>query len=108
MDASKVMDTSEPGTLTHYLRNNFGGAVVIPEGGLSIMNTQVGGNHYTKMAIQPIAYIFANDIGFAEGNIIKYVSRYRNKNGLEDLKKARHMLNLLIERWETDTNERTE
>ena len=74
---------------------------------LPILNTQVGGDHYTKMAIQPIEYIFANDIGFAEGNIIKYVSRYRNKNGLEDLKKARHMLNLLIERWESDTNERT-
>lgn len=70
------------------------------------MNTQVGGSHYTDMAIQPIEYIFANDIPFAEGNIIKYVSRYRAKNGLEDLKKARHMLNLLIERWEpTDQNE---
>ena len=73
---------------------------------LPIMNTQVGGDHYTKMAIQPIEYVFANDIGFAEGNIIKYVSRYRNKNGLEDLKKARHMLNLLIERWETIDQDR--
>jgi S1-C subfamily serine protease len=45
---------------------------------LPIMNTQVGGDHYTKMAIQPIEYIFANDLGFAEGNIIKYVSRYRS------------------------------
>lgn len=67
-----------------------------------IMNTQVGGSHYTDMPIQPIEYIFANDIPFAEGNIIKYVSRYRNKNGLEDLKKARHMLNLLIEHWELE------
>jgi hypothetical protein len=67
---------------------------------LPILNTQVGGSHYTDMVIQPIEYIFANDIPFAEGNIIKYVSRYRSKNGLEDLKKARHMLNLLIERWE--------
>lgn len=70
------------------------------ENTLPILNTQVGGDHYTKMAIQPIEYVFANDIGFAEGNIIKYISRYRSKNGVEDLKKARHMLNLLIERWE--------
>jgi hypothetical protein len=75
-----------------------------PEDALPIMNTQVGGSHYTDMVIQPIEYIFANDIPFAEGNIIKYVSRYRSKNGVEDLKKARHMLNLLIERWETDDN----
>lgn len=69
-----------------------------------VMNTQVGGDHYTKMAIQPIEYVFANDLGFAEGNIIKYVSRYRSKNGVEDLKKASHMLNLLIERWEATNN----
>ena len=58
---------------------------------------QVGGDHYTKMKIQPYTYITENNLGFAEGSIIKYVSRYRSKNGLEDLKKARHFIDLLIE-----------
>ncbi len=58
--------------------------------------TQVGGDHYKKLKIQPIAYIFANQIGFAEGAVIKYVTRWRDKNGIQDLEKARHMLDLLI------------
>jgi hypothetical protein len=58
---------------------------------------QIGGDHYARMAIQPFEYIHANGLGFAEGCVVKYVSRWRNKNGLEDLKKARHFLDLLIE-----------
>jgi len=61
---------------------------------------QVGGDHYTKLKIQPITYIRANRIGFVEGNIIKYVTRYKDKNGIEDLKKARHFLDMLIEELE--------
>jgi hypothetical protein len=57
---------------------------------------QVGGAHYQK-AIQPWDYIIANDIGYMEGNIIKYVSRWRDKNGVEDLRKAQHYLQKLIE-----------
>jgi hypothetical protein len=59
--------------------------------------TQVGGSHYTSMKIQPFEYITANNLGFVEGSVIKYVSRWRNKNGVEDLKKARHFLDMLIE-----------
>lgn len=59
--------------------------------------TQIGGDHYSKMAIQPIDYILGNGLGYCEGNIIKYVSRWKNKNGVEDLKKARHYIDLLIE-----------
>lgn len=58
---------------------------------------QEGGGHYKAMAIQPFEYIHANGIGFAEGCVIKYVSRWRAKGGVEDLKKARHFLDLLIE-----------
>ena len=57
---------------------------------------QIGGSHYSNMPIEPIAYILANNIGFSEGNIIKYVSRWKVKNGIEDLKKARHYLDILI------------
>lgn len=63
-------------------------------------STQVGGSHYASMKIQPFAYIHANGIGFAEGCVIKYVSRWKAKGGIEDLKKARHFLDLLIEQEE--------
>jgi len=58
---------------------------------------QIGGNHYKDMKIQPFEYIHANGIPFAEGCVIKYVSRWRSKGGIEDLRKARHFLDLLIE-----------
>ena len=61
------------------------------------LDVQVGGNHYKSMTIQPVEYILGNGIGFAEGNVIKYVSRWRAKGGIEDLRKARHFLDLLIE-----------
>lgn len=63
-------------------------------------STQVGGDHYSKMKIQPIDFITANGIGYIEGNIIKYVCRYKSKNGVEDLKKAQHYLQMLIEQEE--------
>ena len=58
--------------------------------------TQVGGNHYKNMAIQPIEYIMQNNLGYCEANIVKYVSRWKDKNGVEDLKKARHYIDILI------------
>jgi hypothetical protein len=64
---------------------------------MSSLNIQVGGNHYKEMPIQPIEYIMKNNIGFMEGNAIKYISRWRSKGGIEDLKKARHYLDMLIE-----------
>jgi hypothetical protein len=61
------------------------------------LDRQEGGNHYKDMAIQPVEFIHKNGIGYFEGNVIKYVSRWRAKNGIEDLKKARHYIDLLIE-----------
>lgn len=58
---------------------------------------QVGGSHYKDQAIQPWDYIASNGLGYLEGNIVKYVSRWQSKGGLEDLKKARHYLEKLIE-----------
>ena len=54
------------------------------------------------MSIQPVEYILANKIPFIEGAVIKYVSRWQAKNGVQDLKKARHFLDILIERTERD------
>lgn len=59
--------------------------------------TQVGGSHYKDLKIQPIEFIHANNIPFCEANAIKYLCRWRNKNGLQDLEKARHYIDLLIE-----------
>lgn len=60
------------------------------------LDTQVGGGHYKDMKIQPVEYTLANNLGFCEGNVIKYISRYKAKNGVEDLEKAKHYIDLLI------------
>lgn len=61
------------------------------------LEAQVAGNHYKNLKIQPVEYIHANNIGFMEGNVIKYVTRWKAKNGIEDLKKAKHHLEMLIQ-----------
>ena len=60
-------------------------------------DNQVSGTHYKHKDIQPWDYIAANKLGYFEGNVVKYVSRWKSKGGLEDLKKARHYLDKLIE-----------
>lgn len=61
------------------------------------LDGQVDGNHYKAMKIQPVEYVHANGLGFLEGNAIKYLSRWRNKNGTRDLEKAKHCIDLLIQ-----------
>ncbi|WP_343698865.1 DUF3310 domain-containing protein [Caulobacter sp.] len=61
------------------------------------LTTQVGGGHYKDCAIQPVEFIHANGLNFIEGCVVKYVSRWRKKGGIQDLKKARHFLDMLIE-----------
>ena len=64
---------------------------------LSALDKQVSGDHYKDKAIQPIIYIHANNLGFCEGNVVKYITRWREKNGIADLEKAKHYIELLIE-----------
>jgi hypothetical protein len=64
---------------------------------MAALDIQVGGDHYKNLTIQPAEYIHANNIGFFEGNVIKYVSRWKQKNGIADLQKAKHYIDLLIE-----------
>ena len=66
-------------------------------GNPSPLDTQVAGSHYKDLKIQPVEFIHANGIGYFEGNVIKYVSRWRAKGGVADLEKARHYIDLLIE-----------
>jgi len=64
---------------------------------MSALDIQVGGGHYKNRTIQPVEFIVANDLGFCEGNVVKYVTRWKDKAGIRDLQKARHYLDLLIE-----------
>lgn len=66
--------------------------------------TQVGGDHY-QLPIQPIDYIYVNKIPFIEGCIIKYATRWRMKGGVQDLKKIKHYVDLLIELHEREQRE---
>ena len=59
---------------------------------------QVGGSHYKKMKIQPSKFVIENELLFPEGNVIKYICRHRYKNGKEDLEKAVHFIEMIIER----------
>ena len=63
----------------------------------SSFGTQVGGTHYQHLAIQPNEYITKNNLGWNEANVVKYITRWRSKGGVEDLRKARHYLDMLIE-----------
>ena len=63
----------------------------------SALGKQIGGDHYKNMKFQPIEFILANNLGFCEGNAIKYICRYKAKNGIEDLIKAKHYIDMLIE-----------
>ena len=61
------------------------------------LTKQEGGNHYKDMAIQPVEFITANNLGFLEGNVVKYICRHHAKNGAEDIKKAIHYCELLLQ-----------
>lgn len=63
----------------------------------SPLATQVGGAHYKTLKIQPVEFCHRNGIPFMEGCVIKYVTRWRAKGGIEDLKKARHFLEMMIQ-----------
>ena len=58
---------------------------------------QIAGSHYQKLKMQPVEYILANGLEFCEGNIVKYISRWRDKGGVEDLRKIKQYCDFLIE-----------
>lgn len=79
-------------TVEHCIKNGCVRVISV-----SALDTQIGGQHYKDKAIQPVEFIHANHLGFCEGNVVKYISRWRQKNGIADLQKAKHYLELLIE-----------
>jgi hypothetical protein len=66
------------------------------------MNNNIEPNYYTDMSISPSEYITKNNLCWEAGNVVKYISRFEKKNGLEDLKKARKYIDMLIERMYPD------
>jgi len=58
---------------------------------------QIGGSHYKNLEIQPIDYILGNQLGYCEANVVKYVSRWQSKGGIDDLRKAKHYIDFLID-----------
>lgn len=67
--------------------------------GFAPQNVQVGGDHYKKHMIQPIEFIMANKLDYCQGNAIKYIVRHHDKNGREDLEKAKHYIDLMIDHY---------
>lgn len=63
----------------------------------SVLETQVGGSHYKNMTMQPVEFAVKANLSFIQGSIVKYVSRYKSKNGKQDIDKAIHFAKLAIE-----------
>ena len=66
------------------------------------LKEQEGGSHYKDLKVQPIEYITGNELGFCEGNVVKYITRHKNKNGVEDINKAIHYCELIKELYYND------
>jgi len=65
---------------------------------MSVWKKQVGGNHYTKYKMQPSKFVTENKLLYPEGSVIKYIVRHQDKGGKQDLEKAKHMIDMIIER----------
>ena len=88
---------SQIGRDTNPEAGHFAGIILLNDLSLTIPNGVWLNSLTVEQPIQPVEYIFANAIGYFEGNVIKYVSRWRKKNGIADLEKAKHYIELLIE-----------
>lgn len=69
---------------------------------ISALDKQIGGNHYRGFKIQPIEFITKNKLSFIQGCIIKYICRFENKNGIQDLEKIKHYCDLQIQMLQND------
>ena len=75
---------------------------------MSAYKKQIGGSHYLKFKIQPSRFVVENKLLYPEGNVIKYILRHQNKGGKEDLEKAKHFIDMIIERDYEEKKEKTE
>ncbi len=70
---------------------------IVHEPAKNALSKQEGGGHYKGLAIQPVEYIEKNGLDYLQGNVIKYATRHKSKNGAEDIKKAIHYLELILD-----------
>ena len=75
---------------------------------MSVWKKQIGGNHYRKYKMQPSQFVTENKLLYPEGCVIKYVVRHQDKGGKQDLEKAKHMIDMIIERDYEDEKEKQE
>ena len=75
---------------------------------MSAYKKQIGGSHYRNFRIQPSKFINDNKLLFAEGNAIKYICRHTHKGGKQDLEKAKHYIDMIIERDYEEEKEKQE
>ena len=75
---------------------------------MSVWKKQVGGKHYIKYKIQPSKFVVENKLLYPEGSVIKYILRHQDKGGKEDLEKAKHFIDMIIERDYEEEKEKTE
>jgi len=78
----------------------YRGSKIFDESWDDPLTAQVGGDHYKNLVIQPVEYITANNLSYLQGSVIKYVTRYQDKNGVEDLQKAIHFIKMMIQEEE--------
>ena len=84
--------------LLKKMEQNVADIKALPQfSGVNPLDLQQGGNHYKDLTIQPVEYIHKNGIAYLEGNVIKYVTRHGAKNGAEDIKKAIHYCQLILQ-----------
>lgn len=99
------------GNFGYYIKNDIGwekewyyyDLFEIVEDYVSDYTTAIDPKHY-QLPIEPKDFIIKNELGFCEGNVIKYICRYKQKNGIEDLKKAKQYIDFLIDEIETKSN----
>ena len=75
---------------------------------MSVLKKQVGGKHYIKYKIQPSRFVVENKLLYPEGSVIKYILRHQDKGGKEDLEKAKHFIDMIIERDYEEQKEKQE
>ena len=75
---------------------------------MSVWKKQIGGNHYKKYKSQPSQFVTENKLLYPEGCVIKYVIRHQDKGGKQDLEKAKHMIDMIIERDYEEEKEKQE
>lgn len=94
--AAKYLEPIKPETINFMNDDDKNSARHVVDMIMNDDDHEIGGNHYSKMVIEPWDYIYANKLGFDEGSVVKYISRHKDKNGAEDVKKVISFCNHIL------------